>query len=338
MTSLRRPVAPSTICGHSCGLFRELRAFRPHIVHTHMAKAGLLGRLATAAYNVTARIGAARARRAHLSRPRARGLFPPVVVAHVHRARAAAGPRQRPHRRHFAAHPRRAAATATASAATRSTAVVPLGFDLARVCRDRRGDARGARRATRTSRRGGRRHDGRTADGDQAARSCFWRRSRLVSGAPSECRRPDRRRRRAARRARRATPRALGIADRVRWLGWRRDLATVYAATDVFLLTSRNEGTPVALIEAMASGVPGVSTDVGGVSDVIGERRRRSARRRSATRRRSPPPSSSCCADRRLRAAHGCARPRARARALRHRPAASATSTPLYRELLSRGR
>ena len=61
-----------------------------------------------------------------------------------------------------------------------------------------------------------------------------------------------------------------GIADRIRMLGWRRDLATIYAATDVFLLTSRNEGTPVALIEAMASGVPGVSTDVGGVKDVMG--------------------------------------------------------------------
>ena len=61
----------------------------------------------------------------------------------------------------------------------------------------------------------------------------------------------------------------IGVADRVRFLGWRRDLSTIYAATDVFLLTSRNEGTPVALIEAMASGVPGVSTDVGGVKDVI---------------------------------------------------------------------
>ena len=40
-------------------------------------------------------------------------------------------------------------------------------------------------------------------------------------------------------------------------------------ASDVFLLTSRNEGTPVALIESLASGVPGVSTDVGGVRDVI---------------------------------------------------------------------
>jgi glycosyltransferase involved in cell wall biosynthesis len=63
--------------------------------------------------------------------------------------------------------------------------------------------------------------------------------------------------------------RELGIADRVRFLGWRGDLQTIYGATDVFVLTSRNEGTPVALIEAMAAGVASVSTDVGGVRDVI---------------------------------------------------------------------
>lgn len=63
--------------------------------------------------------------------------------------------------------------------------------------------------------------------------------------------------------------RALGIDRRVRFLGWRRDLAAIYGASDVFLLTSRNEGTPVALIESLASGVPGVSTDVGGVRDVL---------------------------------------------------------------------
>ena len=60
----------------------------------------------------------------------------------------------------------------------------------------------------------------------------------------------------------------LGLAD-VRFLGWRGDLDVVYGATDVFVLTSRNEGTPVALIEAMASGVAAVSTDVGGVRDVV---------------------------------------------------------------------
>jgi glycosyltransferase involved in cell wall biosynthesis len=62
---------------------------------------------------------------------------------------------------------------------------------------------------------------------------------------------------------------ALGLADRVRFLGWQRDLATLYGASDIFLLTSRNEGTPVALIESLAAGCAGVSTDVGGVRDVM---------------------------------------------------------------------
>ena len=65
---------------------------------------------------------------------------------------------------------------------------------------------------------------------------------------------PDRRRRRAA-RALEAAAASLGIARRVRFLGWRRDLETMYGATDIFLLTSRNEGTPVALIESLAAGV-----------------------------------------------------------------------------------
>ena len=61
----------------------------------------------------------------------------------------------------------------------------------------------------------------------------------------------------------------LGLAGRVRFLGWRGDLGTIYGASDIFVLTSRNEGTPVALIEAMAAGVASVSTDVGGVRDVV---------------------------------------------------------------------
>jgi glycosyltransferase involved in cell wall biosynthesis len=62
---------------------------------------------------------------------------------------------------------------------------------------------------------------------------------------------------------------ALGLRAATRFLGWRADLDRLYADVDVVVLTSRNEGSPVALIEAMAAGVPVVSTAVGGVPDVV---------------------------------------------------------------------
>jgi glycosyltransferase involved in cell wall biosynthesis len=61
----------------------------------------------------------------------------------------------------------------------------------------------------------------------------------------------------------------LGLADRAHFLGWRRDLPAVYADLDVVCLTSLNEGSPVALIEAMAAGRPVVATAVGGVPEVV---------------------------------------------------------------------
>lgn len=61
----------------------------------------------------------------------------------------------------------------------------------------------------------------------------------------------------------------LGLEGRVHFLGWRDDLDRVYADLDVVALTSRNEGFPVSLIEAMASGVPVVATRVGGVPDLV---------------------------------------------------------------------
>lgn len=54
----------------------------------------------------------------------------------------------------------------------------------------------------------------------------------------------------------------------VNLLGWRSDMETIWAAADAALLTSRNEGTPTALIEAMAARVPFVATNVGAVQDV----------------------------------------------------------------------
>ena len=50
---------------------------------------------------------------------------------------------------------------------------------------------------------------------------------------------------------------------------WRKDMDYVYNGLDIVCLTSLNEGTPVTLIEAQASGKPVVSTNVGGVVDVL---------------------------------------------------------------------
>lgn len=61
------------------------------------------------------------------------------------------------------------------------------------------------------------------------------------------------------------------INSRVCFLGWQRNLQHVYSWLGVVALTSLNEGTPVSLIEAMASGRPVVATDVGGVRDLLGK-------------------------------------------------------------------
>lgn len=63
----------------------------------------------------------------------------------------------------------------------------------------------------------------------------------------------------------------LDDAGWLRMLGWRADVETVYAAADVVLLTSDNEGAPVSLIEAGLAGLPAVATRVGGVPDVVSD-------------------------------------------------------------------
>ena len=61
----------------------------------------------------------------------------------------------------------------------------------------------------------------------------------------------------------------LGLRDRVRLLGARDDVPELLAAFDIFALSSRWEGEPIALLEAMAVGVPCVATAVGGTSEVL---------------------------------------------------------------------
>ena len=62
---------------------------------------------------------------------------------------------------------------------------------------------------------------------------------------------------------------ALGLRDRVTIVGWRDDLTAIYSDLDLMVLTSENEGTPLTIIEALAAGVPVVSTAVGGVPDLL---------------------------------------------------------------------
>jgi glycosyltransferase involved in cell wall biosynthesis len=265
--ALRRPIAPAHDALALANLFGILRRARPRIVHTHMAKAGTLGRLAAAMYNRT--VG---------RREQAR-------IVHTYHGHVLEG--------YFSDRMTKAYTTAERSLARVSDAivaispaierellvqyrigrpeqyrVVPLGFDLKAFEAIGRSDRQQAREAL------GIPEDahvvstvGRLTAIKQHA--LFLETAALIAA-----------RDRAAvfliagdgelRHELEEQSRTLGIGERVRFLGWRRDLATIYAATDVFLLTSRNEGTPVAIIESLAAGVPVVSTDVGGVADVIG--------------------------------------------------------------------
>lgn len=66
---------------------------------------------------------------------------------------------------------------------------------------------------------------------------------------------------------------SLGVAERVRWGGWEKDMAAAYRGMDALLLPSLTEGMPNAVLEAMACGVPVAATDVGGVRELLDEGR-----------------------------------------------------------------
>jgi glycosyltransferase involved in cell wall biosynthesis len=70
-----------------------------------------------------------------------------------------------------------------------------------------------------------------------------------------------------------AQARELGLGDAVTFLGTRADPENFYPALDIVALTSRNEGTPLTLIEAMANARPVIATGVGGVVDLLGPAR-----------------------------------------------------------------
>jgi glycosyltransferase involved in cell wall biosynthesis len=64
---------------------------------------------------------------------------------------------------------------------------------------------------------------------------------------------------------------ALGLAERVRFAGHVADMREIYAAADALLLTSRYEGTPLTVLEAMAMRVPVVASRLDGIAEVIAD-------------------------------------------------------------------
>lgn len=262
--ALRRSVSPLADSRAVAKILRELGAFKPHIVHTHTAKAGTIGRAAAFAYN---RLAPTRARTVHTYHGHSlEGYFRhagPFVAIERLLARATD--------RLIAISPRIAADLRDHYRIGRPEQwrIVPLGFDLAPLAAiddAARADARrtlGIDADTPVVTIVGRltaikQHDLFL----RVARSVHDRHPAALFAIVGDGER---------REELEALTRRLGLDGRVRFLGWRKDLAAIYGATDVCVLTSRNEGTPVAVIEALAAGVPVVSTDVGGVRDVIDE-------------------------------------------------------------------
>jgi glycosyltransferase involved in cell wall biosynthesis len=264
--TLRRDIAPASDVNALVRVLDVIRAFRPQIIHTHMAKAGGIGRLAARLHNRQAS-GKARVKVVHTYHGHVLdGYFNPAVTSvFVGIERSLARTTDRivaisPAIRDELLHEQRIGRPD-------QYLVVPLGFDLTKLAAIDDTARQSARASLDIAPAA---HVVSTVGRLTAIKQhrLFLETARLVAAADPGAiflvagdgeLRPDLEQ----------TARAFGLADRVRFLGWRRDLDVIYGATDVFLLTSRNEGTPVALIESLAAGVPGVSTDVGGVRDVF---------------------------------------------------------------------
>ena len=63
----------------------------------------------------------------------------------------------------------------------------------------------------------------------------------------------------------------VGLSERLHLMGFRTDIPRILSAADVYVFPSRREGLPVALMEAMATGLPGVVSDIRGNRDLVSE-------------------------------------------------------------------
>jgi glycosyltransferase involved in cell wall biosynthesis len=259
LPSLQRELSPRRDAAAIRSLRRLLRERRPHVLHTHTAKAGATGRLAA--------LLAGRAR-------------PPAILHtfHGHVLSGYFSPRRERVFRTIERALARGASTLIAVseevrddlvtmrvAPAERIAVVPYGFDLSALGGD---DGRAARRAELGL------DDGTFVVGFAGRLTAIKRpldlvrtlaavrqegvdASLVVVGDGPERTHVE------------VLASQLGVADRCRLVGYRRDMREWYSAFDAFLLVSQNEGTPVVAIEALAAGRPVVATDAGGTRTVV---------------------------------------------------------------------
>lgn len=256
---LGRAIRPTDDLAAFAILLRALRQFQPQIVHTHTAKAGALGRVAARAATASVIVHTFHG---HVFD----GYFSPAksrffleierALARITHAVVTISPRQRDD-----------IVERYRIAPAKKVHVIPLGFDLAAFDDvDRlRGELRRELRLD---------DDvqlvvavGRlTAIKDHPLLFDALARMRtpahllVVGGGEDE---------EKLRRLAGESP----AAERIHFLGFRSDLPRILADAKVVALTSKNEGTPVAVIEALAAGCTPVAVDVGGVADVLEEGR-----------------------------------------------------------------
>lgn len=252
VSGLGRAVRPTDDAAAFWRLVQEIKRFRPHILHTHTAKAGALGRAAAQVSGIRPIL--IHTYHGHLLN----GYFSPSKTRAVVQIERALGSRTD----HFITVGAQVRDQLLAAGIGRPEkySVIPPGLEP--LTYPTRSAARAELRIT-----------------EDAPVIC-------VVGRVTAIKRPDRVADVAARLAS-SHPGAVvlvaGSGDLmddlrsrvdhenlpIRLLGWCDDVATVFAASDLALLTSDNEGTPLSLIQAAMAGIPSVATDVGAVSEIV---------------------------------------------------------------------
>jgi len=229
----------------------EVRRYRPHVVHTHTAKAGLLGRLAAVLSGVPVRVHTFHGHLLH-------GYFPPAITRLVVFAERLLARRTTA----IVAVGERVGGEVLAAGIGRSDQVVSIAPGVAVPVAADPAPVRAALdlppevpvvlfigRLTPIKR----------VDRLLEAFADVVRRIPdvvlVVAGEGGEM------------DALSAASSSLGSS--VRFIGWQADVHPLYAMADVVVISSDNEGMPVTLIEAAMAGVPGVTTDVGSASEVV---------------------------------------------------------------------